>query len=565
MQPFRAPRPRQDRSRLAPGMGTIAKGIPSARDKDKDQTVINESPNKSVSERVVSDSEEPTELGLVWERTEMPTDKVIHKTNDGNEIQNPWRPDDDDNNIAPSEDNNVALSEAPSPHLSEFEDYLAQAEARKNVIATAQGLLSLSQSCPVLSGRQQRDAFWESHLQNEKKRLQDAIDSRQSSSDEDDLPIVNTLTSSAAPKQKKKRAPKTLWTYEAVEVASSPASKYWDGEMARERATKRRAKEKFMSSEIHGNEARTNNIECCSDADASREDNGCDYFEQELPSGSEDDDQPIVDTLPSSAAPTSKKKRKAKSLWTYEAVEVASSPTSKYWDVGMSKERTTKQLAKEKLNNTNKDDDGEGCSNNDDASDYNESVVSEHELTSPKPSKRKQRVTANPKKSKGKRIAPKSGHTVQSVLATWHEDTDYGAAFRMMGTKEQGDEVVRLNKSAAKGTKEAMKSKTLIVMYETLCAEKLRDYLIAHRAPPSSMFRTSIPRFHPRLQAPTFLSVGEWVEVDADRTPGWNSEGGIAVIICVHDSFADVKYVFRSYLCFKMQVVTKSLLCIDMC
>jgi hypothetical protein len=38
-----------------------------------------------------------------------------------------------------------------------------------------------------------------------------------------------------------------------------------------------------------------------------------------------------------------------------------------------------------------------------------------------------------------------------------------------------------------------------------------------------------------------FLSVGEWVEVDADRTPGFNSEGGIAVIIGVHDALADVK------------------------
>ena len=80
-------------------------------------------------------------------------------------------------------------------------------------------------------------------------------------------------------------------------------------------------------------------------------------------------------------------------------------------------------------------------------------------------------------------------------------------------------------------------------MYETLCADKLRDYLVEHRMPPSSMFRTSTPRFNTRLQAPTFLSVGDWVEVDADRTPGWNSEGGIAVIIRVHDNFADVKYV----------------------
>jgi hypothetical protein len=38
-----------------------------------------------------------------------------------------------------------------------------------------------------------------------------------------------------------------------------------------------------------------------------------------------------------------------------------------------------------------------------------------------------------------------------------------------------------------------------------------------------------------------FISVGEWVEVDADRTPGFNSEGGIAVIVSVHDALADVK------------------------
>jgi hypothetical protein len=37
--------------------------------------------------------------------------------------------------------------------------------------------------------------------------------------------------------------------------------------------------------------------------------------------------------------------------------------------------------------------------------------------------------------------------------------------------------------------------------------------------------------------------VGEWVEVDADRTPGYNSEGGIAVVIAVADALVDVKYV----------------------
>jgi hypothetical protein len=37
-----------------------------------------------------------------------------------------------------------------------------------------------------------------------------------------------------------------------------------------------------------------------------------------------------------------------------------------------------------------------------------------------------------------------------------------------------------------------------------------------------------------------FLSIGKWVEVDADRTPGWNSETGIAVFINVNDGLADL-------------------------
>ena len=551
MQPFRAPRPGQDRSRQALGIGTIEKGIPRAKDKDKDQTNIHDSPNKLVSDRVMSDSEEPTALGLVWERSEMPTDQGRQNTNEGNVVHNPWWPDDDENNVAPSEalsghmseENNVASSEAPSPLLTEFEEYLEQAQARKDLVGTAQGLVSLSQSCPVLSARQQRDAFWESHLQSEKERLQDAITSRESDSDDDDLPIVHTLTSPAAPKKKKKRVPKTLWKYEAVKVSSSPASKYWDEDISKERATKRRAKEKILSSDILGDKTTTTNIEGCSEKDATREDNGGYCSKHEFPSCNDADDQAIVNTLLSSAAPTLKTKRAPKTLWTYEAVEESSSPASKYWDMGKSKDRTTKQLAKVKLINSNVDMDGVCCSEDDDGSEFNGSVVSEHELTPQKRPKRKQTLSANPEKQKRKKIALIAGHTVQSVLAMWNEDTDYGAAFRMMGTKEQGEEVVRLNKSAAKGTKEAMKSKTLTIMYDTLCAEKLRDYLIEHRAPPTSMFRTAAPRFHPHLQAPAFLSVGEWVEVDADRTPGWNSEGGIAVITCVHDSFADVKYV----------------------
>jgi hypothetical protein len=61
------------------------------------------------------------------------------------------------------------------------------------------------------------------------------------------------------------------------------------------------------------------------------------------------------------------------------------------------------------------------------------------------------------------------------------------------------------------------------------------------------MFHDSPKTISITLSNPNFLSVGEWVEVDADRTPGYNSEGGIAVIISVHDNFADVKYVLTKW------------------
>ncbi len=59
------------------------------------------------------------------------------------------------------------------------------------------------------------------------------------------------------------------------------------------------------------------------------------------------------------------------------------------------------------------------------------------------------------------------------------------------------------------------------------------------------MFRATPPSRPLSLMSPMFISVGEWVKVDADQTPGWNSEGGVGVIIDVHDTLADVKYVFH--------------------
>jgi hypothetical protein len=74
-----------------------------------------------------------------------------------------------------------------------------------------------------------------------------------------------------------------------------------------------------------------------------------------------------------------------------------------------------------------------------------------------------------------------------------------------------------------------------------MSSDKMKANLIANRTEQTRMFKAvTQPRSLQKLQI-KFLSIGEWVEVDANRTPGWNSEGGIAVIINVNDGLADVK------------------------
>jgi hypothetical protein len=79
--------------------------------------------------------------------------------------------------------------------------------------------------------------------------------------------------------------------------------------------------------------------------------------------------------------------------------------------------------------------------------------------------------------------------------------------------------------------------------YKVMVAQKLREHIIQTRAVPAEMFHCAPKSLKSVTANIKFLSVGEWVEVDADRTPGYNSDGGIAVIINVHDDLADVKYV----------------------
>jgi hypothetical protein len=80
--------------------------------------------------------------------------------------------------------------------------------------------------------------------------------------------------------------------------------------------------------------------------------------------GSDDDDVPIVQTLParpsqlsllatlaasSVSSPNLRKKRAPKSLWTYVTVNEPTGVTSNYWDTDAPSDRRTKQIAIEKF------------------------------------------------------------------------------------------------------------------------------------------------------------------------------------------------------------------------
>jgi hypothetical protein len=132
-------------------------------------------------------------------------------------------------------------------------------------------------------------------------------------------------------------------------------------------------------------------------------------------------------------------------------------------------------------------------------------------------------------------------YSIEGVLLSWNDTTDYGISFRSMTVQEQQAEVLLLNKGAAKGMKGLIKNKLLVVHYKKLIADKLQEHLAQCRVMPSDMFHCAPKIVNLVTANPNFISVGEWVEVDADRTPGFNSEGGIAVIIAVHDALADVK------------------------
>jgi hypothetical protein len=81
-----------------------------------------------------------------------------------------------------------------------------------------------------------------------------------------------------------------------------------------------------------------------------------------LNEGSDDDDVPIVDTLPhkpknlsllANVASKKRVKKPPKTLWTYETVAEPTGVVSKYWDSPAPSERSTKRIVKQKLSYLN--------------------------------------------------------------------------------------------------------------------------------------------------------------------------------------------------------------------
>ncbi len=151
--------------------------------------------------------------------------------------------------------------DAPSPCLSEFELFL-----EKEVLEKQQ-----KNDKELPKKQQTNDEFWEGVLQSELKRFNVDTNFRLvpveemmvgASSDDDDVPIVQTLpqrasqlsllaslatASASSPNLRKKRTKKSLWTYVTVHEPTGVTSNYWDTNAPSARRTKQIAKEKISA------------------------------------------------------------------------------------------------------------------------------------------------------------------------------------------------------------------------------------------------------------------------------------------------------------------------------
>ena len=150
--------------------------------------------------------------------------------------------------------------------------------------------------------------------------------------------------------------------------------------------------------------------------------------------------------------------------------------------------------------------------------------------------------TKQPRAKKVQKLMNNKTYTTDSVLLEFGEDDAFGQEYRKLDEEAKKKAVEKLNLGATKGIKSVVKEKVLATKYSSLCLDKLKEHLIATRVAAENMFREAPLRPTSRTIAAASVFVGDWVQVDADRSTGWNSEGGIAMVIAVHDSYSDVKY-----------------------
>jgi hypothetical protein len=142
---------------------------------------------------------------------------------------------------------------------------------------------------------------------------------------------------------------------------------------------------------------------------------------------------------------------------------------------------------------------------------------------------------------KAAKLMDSKTYNKESVLQEFGEDTEFGKQYRNMDDEEKKAALDVLNRGASKGIKTVVKDKILRTKYSTICADKLKEHLIADRVPVENMFRVAAPPMAARSADAAQVHVGDWVQVDADRSVGYNSEGGVAVVIAVNENFSDVK------------------------
>jgi hypothetical protein len=220
------------------------------------------------------ESEEPTEFGVIWERFVVPETNACDIERKGDESDGRTERDEVHGNglhgtiearkeqrIVVGEDELKTSTTSASPCIEDFESFL---ERRSQV-----NIESVFPEGPMIRKPKtmSNNEFWQGVLESEQHRLSKDLDSRKVAVEEillggdseedaeDNIPIVSQLPKkfsflaalaavpNPSPKQRKKKVPKSLWTYETVAEPTGAASRYWDAPS--QRTTKLLAKQRL--------------------------------------------------------------------------------------------------------------------------------------------------------------------------------------------------------------------------------------------------------------------------------------------------------------------------------